>query len=205
MALLGFGGRKALFLMRASLFSIPSHHGLGFLVLLCCLLSATSTTGLGAWLPQRPRSIASFLDGDFAGGGGLSHDYGLDLFWFGLRRSDPVLSLRSGDARLNDDGVGGIVVFLLCSLKGVESLVAFLLFSLKGIDDANLKQRGDGDGSIALVLIGVFFLQYEFCGLAVFCWVRSEVFELYSEIQLEWVILLGWAIGEGGLPLSVVT
>ena len=178
-ALLGFGGRKALFLMRASLFSIPSRLGLGFLVLLCCLLSATSTTGPGAWLPQRSRSIASFLDGDFAGGGGLSHDYGLDIFWSELRRSDPVLSLRSGDA--------------------------FLLFSLKGIDDANLKQGGDGDGSTTLVLIGVFFLPFRSCWLAAFGWVRSEAFGLYSEIQLERVIPLGWAIGEGGLPLSVVT
>ena len=84
--------------MRASLFSIPSCLGLGLLVFLCCLLSATSTTGPGAWLPQRPPSMVSFLDGDFAGGGDLSHDYGLDLFWSGLRRSDLVLSLRSGDA-----------------------------------------------------------------------------------------------------------
>ncbi|KAK9905400.1 hypothetical protein M0R45_000239 [Rubus argutus] len=106
----------------------------------------------------------SFLDGGvFAGGGDFSHDYGLDLFWSGLRRSDPVLSLRSGDARLNNDGVGGLVAFLLCSWKEV------------GGD--NLKQGG----------------------------VRGEAFGPYSEIQLERVIPLGWAIGEGGLPLSVLT
>ena len=182
--------------MRASLFSIPSCLGLGLLVFLCCLLSATSTTGPGAWLPQRPPSMVSFLHGDFARGGDLSHDYGLDLFWSGLRRSDFILSLRSGDARLNDDGVGGLVAFLLCSLKGVEGLAAFLLFSLKGIGDAKLKQGGDGDGSMALVLIGVFFLQYGSFWLAVLGWVRSEAFGIYSEIQLERVISLGWAIGE---------
>ena len=178
--------------MRASLSSIPSRHGLGLLVLLCCLLLATSTTGPGAWLPQRPRSTMSFLDGGvFAGGGDFSHDYGLDLFWSRLRRSDPVLSLRSGDARLNNDGVGGLVAFLLCSLKGV------------GGD--NLKQGGDGNRSAALLLIGVFCLQYGLFWLAVFGRVRGEAFGPYSEIQLERVIPLGLAIGEGGLPLLVVT
>ena len=69
----------------------------------------------------------------------------------------------------------------------------------------NLKQGGDDDGSAALLLIDVFCLQYGPFWLAVFGWVRGEAFGPYSEIQLERVIPLGWAIGEGGLPLSVVT
>ena len=175
--------------MRALLSPIPSLLGLGLLILLCCLSWATSTAGPGAWLSQRPRSTGD--GGEFAGEGDFSHDYGVDLFWSGLRRSDHVLSLRSRDARLTDDGVGGFV--------------AFLLYLLKGVDGDNLKQGGDDYGSAALLLIDVFCLQYGPFWLAVFGWVRGEAFGLSPDIQLERVTPLGSAIGEGGLPLSVVT